>query len=207
MTRSTVVALLCCLILFGREKAFAEQTGTAPQAAAPPVLSTMPTPPPGAVPQPWSMSGLPLQVGDLAPGTVAVRVIVGDFTNNVTDHPVELRVESNPKPLTSTTGPDGRAVFANVAVGSAVQASTVVNGDHLESQRFEVPPFGGVRLVLVASSAERAQGETASAHLVTQVSPSGAERMSTTAKLGFVAGMWTLAIGLLVVFSRRTKKP
>jgi hypothetical protein len=199
-------AALWCSIVLGPELVFAGQAGMGREATAPPVLSTTPTPPPGAVPEPGSMSGRPLQVGDLAPGTVAVRVIVGDFTNNVTDHPVELRVESNPKPLTSTTGADGRAVFVNVTVGTVVQASTVVNGDHLESQRFEIPPLGGVRLVLVGGSSEQAQGETASARAISQTLPYEADQMSTTAKVGFVAGMWTLAIGLLVVF-RRAKRP
>ena len=58
------------------------------------------------------MSGLPLQVGDLPPGTVAVRVIRQSFANNVANQPVELQVVgSSGKVLEVPTDASGRATF------------------------------------------------------------------------------------------------
>ena len=43
-----------------------------------------------AQPDPSQMSGLPLPDGELPDGTISVRVIRGQLTNNVQDHPVDL---------------------------------------------------------------------------------------------------------------------
>ena len=53
-------------------------------------LSTTPVPAPGAEAQPGQMSGLPLQVSDLPPGTVSVRVIRRTFADNVAGQEVKL---------------------------------------------------------------------------------------------------------------------
>lgn len=121
-----------------------------PAADAPPLLSTIPTPPMGAVSQPTQMSGLPLQVGDLPPGSVAVRVIRQSFSNNLANRQVELQSVASGRTLTSTTNAAGRAIFDGLAVGELVSVSAVVDGERLESQRFELPDRGGVRMVLVA---------------------------------------------------------
>lgn len=118
---------------------------------APPLLSTTPTPPVGAPAEPTSMSGLPLQVGDLPPGTVAVRVIRQSFADNVTSQPVELQVVGpSGKMLEARTDSAGRATFPGLSVGSVVFARTSLDGESLMSQQFELPAQGGVRLVLVA---------------------------------------------------------
>ena len=127
----------------------AAQTAVVP---APPgttnkVLSTVPTPPAGVVSQPTQMSGMPLQVGDLPPGTVAVRVVRNPFAN-VVGQTVTLHRGSESR--AGTTGDDGRATFAALTVGDEVYASAVVDAETLESARFRLPSDGGVRLLLVA---------------------------------------------------------
>ena len=220
MTRATVgSALLCCVFSIEPELLVHAQAqgastwpppasgiGASTQSGSPStekssVLATVPTPPPGTVPQPGSMSGLPLQVGDLPPGTVAVRVIRGDFSRNLAGQPVQLHVKSSGRVLTSQTGQDGRAVFTDLAVGDEVQATALIDGERLESQPFELPSQGGVRLVLVAAAGETAlsTGETQ----VAPVAPSTSGSMATMEKVGFVAGMWIVVLGLFAVLHRR----
>src|SRR5206468_1723595 len=44
------------------------------------------------MPDPKEMSGIPRPDGQMAPGTVSVRLIRGDLSNNITGHPVELHI-------------------------------------------------------------------------------------------------------------------
>jgi hypothetical protein len=98
------------------------------------------------------MSGLPLQVGDLPPGIVAVRVIRGDFKENVTNQKVELRLGASGQSQEAVTGQDGRAQFAGLPVGQTVTAQAIVDGEPLASQPFVLPSEGGVRVMLVANA-------------------------------------------------------
>ena len=43
------------------------------------------------MPDPKQMSGIPRPVSDLPDGTVSVRLIRGDLSNNITDFPVEMQ--------------------------------------------------------------------------------------------------------------------
>ena len=149
MTRSATTGFVIAGCLLAGT-ALAAQAPALPAAGQPPVLSSTPTPPPGAQSEPAQMSGMPLQVGDLAPGTVAVRVIKRSFQENVVNVKVELRVGDDPAPRTAVTDRDGRAVFQDLHVGRVVRARTIVDGETLESQSFELPTQGGVRMVLVA---------------------------------------------------------
>lgn len=128
----------------------AQSSAAAPLGNQPPVLSTTPTIPPGAQTEPSQMSGMPLQVGDLPPGTVAVRVIRKTFGQNVVSVPVELRVGDASAAETSVTDPEGRATFHGLRVGAVVRTKATVDEETLESQSFQLPAQGGVRLVLVA---------------------------------------------------------
>jgi hypothetical protein len=113
-------------------------------------------PPPGAqMPDAKQMSGIPLPVPDLAPGTVTVRVVRGSMANLVVDHPVEL--SGGPSPVVARTNESGRAEFSGLRPGTRVTASTTVDGERLQSQEFAVPATGGVRVALVASAAPAAQ--------------------------------------------------
>jgi len=100
------------------------------------------------------MSGIPRPVTDLPDHAISVRVIRGDLSNNIANHPVQLRVGS--KTLTASTDENGRAEFRDLTPGDAVKASTDVDGEHLESQEFPAPERGGVRLMLVATDKSKA---------------------------------------------------
>src|SRR5262245_21035976 len=105
------------------------------------------------MPDPKQMSGIPRPVDDLPSGSISVRVIRGALTNNITGHPVELHVGD--KVLTVKTDADGRAQFDKVPAGAAVKAIAVVDGERLESQEFNAPGQGGIRLMLVATDKEK----------------------------------------------------
>lgn len=112
--------------------------------------------PPGAqMPDAKRMSGIPLPVPDLAPGTVTVRVVRGSMANVVADQPVEL--SGGPSPMIARTNDSGRAEFSGLRAGTTVKASTTIDGQHLESQEFTVPAAGGIRVALVASAPQAGQ--------------------------------------------------
>jgi hypothetical protein len=101
------------------------------------------------MPDPKQMSGIPRPVDDLPNGTVSVRVIRGQLSNNVEGQTVSL--EGGGRTLTAATDETGRAEFTGVAAGTSVKASTEVDGERLESQEFPFPGQGGIRLMLVAT--------------------------------------------------------
>src|SRR5688572_19073418 len=101
------------------------------------------------MPDPKEIAGIPLPVGDVAVGTVVVRVIRGSLANNIPDQQVELLGAGSPR--TVKTDPKGRAEFPGLAPGTRVTAVTTVQGERLQSQEFAVPAAGGTRLLLVAT--------------------------------------------------------
>ena len=115
----------------------------------------------GQMPDPKSMSGQPLPVGDLSPGTVVVRVVRGQMTNVVPGQAVTLTVNGQPK--TVTTDQSGHAEFDGLAPGAKAQATVTVSGEKLDSEQFDIPSAGGIRLVLVATDpdAEKKAAEDA----------------------------------------------
>ena len=98
-------------------------------------------------------SGIPRPVDDLPPGTISIRVIRGDLSNPVVNHPVELRVGDDLR--TQNTDAEGRAEFLVVTTGT-VRAATTVDGERLESQAFPAPGAGAIRMMLVATDKEAA---------------------------------------------------
>ena len=107
------------------------------------------------MPDPRQMSGIPLPVPDLAPGTVTVRVVRGAITNVISGQLVELT--GGPSPLSAKTNDAGRAEFTGLQPGTRVKASTTVKGERIESQEFAVPATGGTRIALVATDREAQQ--------------------------------------------------
>jgi hypothetical protein len=95
------------------------------------------------------MSGVPLPVGDVAPASVAVRVVRGALTNVIPNQPVDL--VGGAAPVTVKTNEEGRAEFTGLTPGTRVRAVTTVDGERIESLEFGVPKTGGIRLLLVAS--------------------------------------------------------
>src|SRR2546425_7018623 len=81
------------------------------------------------MPDPKQMSGIPRPVNDLPNGSVSVRLIRGDLSNNITNHPVELHVGS--KVLKVKTDEAGRAEFDKLEAGAAGLAGAPGEGGHL----------------------------------------------------------------------------
>jgi hypothetical protein len=105
------------------------------------------------MPDPRQMSGIPRPVTDLPNTAISVRLIRGELSNNIANHPVELHVGDNVQ--TVNTDAQGRAEFDNLPPGVSVQAVAVVDGERLESQQFPVQAQGGIRLLLVATDKEK----------------------------------------------------
>lgn len=110
------------------------------------------------MPDPKQMSGVPLPVNDLKPGTVSVRLIRGSLDKPISGQTVTITGGSTP--ATGTTNDVGRAEISGLVVGARIKASAVIDGERLESQEFAVPASGGVRLMLVATDPE-AEGRSA----------------------------------------------
>jgi hypothetical protein len=111
------------------------------------------------MPDPKQMSGIPRPVDDLPNGSISVRLIRGELSNNIAGHPVDLHVGS--KVITVKTDEAGRAQFDAVTPGATVKATTEVDGERLESQEFPAPAQGGIRLMLVATDKAKATAEAA----------------------------------------------
>ena len=105
-----------------------------------------------AQPDPRQMSGLPLPDPQLPDGTITVRVIRGQLTNNVLNHPVEIHQGDSVS--TSDTNAEGRATFLTLAAGTQVYAVTELDGERIESQRFPIPGRGGIRVMLVGAAGD-----------------------------------------------------
>src|SRR5213594_3641474 len=82
------------------------------------------------MPDPKQMSGIPRPVNDLPSGSISVRLIRGALSNNIVNHPVQLRVGD--QVLTVKTDDAGRAQFDKVTAGATVKAAADVDGEHLE---------------------------------------------------------------------------
>jgi hypothetical protein len=113
------------------------------------------------MPDPKQMSGIPRPVTDLPNGAISVRLIRGDLSNNLTNHPVELHVGD--KVQTVNTDASGRAEFRDLPAGTTVKATATVDGERLESQEFPVQGQGGIRLLLVATDKEKEKQKQAEA--------------------------------------------
>jgi hypothetical protein len=100
------------------------------------------------MPDPKQMSGVPLPVADLPPGTVTVRVVRGTMTNIITGQRVDL---IGPTPMSAKTNESGRAEFTGLQPGIRVRVATSVGAEQLESQEFAIPSNGGIRIALVAT--------------------------------------------------------
>ena len=105
------------------------------------------------MPDPRQMSGIPRPVDDLPARSVSVRLIRGDLSNNIANHPVDLEV--NGKVQTVKTDEAGRAQFDGLPPGATLKAVAVVDGERLESQEFPAPAQGGIRLMLVATDKDK----------------------------------------------------
>jgi hypothetical protein len=123
------------------------------------------------MPDPKAMSGVPLPVGDLSPGTVTARVIRGQLSNPVDGATVELTGTADTK--TAKTDNTGRATFTGIAPGTKVKTRVTVDGQTIESQEFAVPTAGGMRVMLVATDPNASKQAAADAKLAQEPPVSG----------------------------------
>jgi hypothetical protein len=100
------------------------------------------------MPDARQMSGIPMPTPDVPAGSLSVRLVRGELSNNIVGQRVELHGGSRTD--AATTDENGRAVFTGLQPGTSVHAMAEVDGQRIESQPFSVPPDTGVRLVLVA---------------------------------------------------------
>ena len=113
------------------------------------------------MPDPSAIAGTPLPAPELPDRTVTVRVVRERMGNNIAGQAVTLKVGADSR--TAKTDEQGRAQFDGLAAGTAVQATTIVDGETLTSQEFAVPQNGGVRVALIAGIAAAAAKEKAEA--------------------------------------------
>ena len=104
----------------------------------------------GQMPDARQMSGIPMPTPEVPAGSLSVRLVRGELTNNIVGHRVELHAGARTE--AATTDENGRAVFSGLQPGASVHAMAEVDGQRLESQSFNVPPDVGVRIVLVAGA-------------------------------------------------------
>jgi hypothetical protein len=102
------------------------------------------------MPDARQMSGIPMPTADVPVGSVSVRLVRGELTNNIVGHRVELH--GGARDETATTDESGRATFTGLRPGASLHAAAEVDGQRIESQSFTLPPDAGVRLVLVAGA-------------------------------------------------------
>jgi hypothetical protein len=100
------------------------------------------------MPDPTSMSGLSMPAPELPDGSVTVRVVKGDISNNLAGITVDL--QGGGQARTEKTGADGRATFSGLVAGTTVRVAATIDGKRLESQPIEVPATGGMRTLLAA---------------------------------------------------------
>ena len=112
-----------------------------------------------AMPDPKEMSGIPRPDAAVPNQSLTVRVIRGSLSNNVVNQTVELQVGDQVR--TAKTDDQGRAQFDRLPAGASLKATTVVDGERIESQSFAAPAQGGVRLMLVATDKEKEAREAA----------------------------------------------
>lgn len=100
-----------------------------------------------AAAQPLSAVGQPLPDGNLAVGSVVVRVVVGDPSKPATEVPVSLSITGG-KTVVVKTDASGRAQFTGIAAKSRVTVSLKSAAPDLARSTFIVPEVGGIRLFL-----------------------------------------------------------
>jgi hypothetical protein len=113
------------------------------------------------MPDPSQMAGVPLGAPELADGTVTVRVMREQLGNNLPNQPVTLKGPQTTR--TANTDAQGRASFTGLEPGTVVVAMTTVDGEPLQSQEFDVPIKGGVRVALISGLKTVAARERAAA--------------------------------------------
>jgi hypothetical protein len=157
------------------------------------------------MPDARQMSGVPLPVADLAPGTVTVRVVRGAITNVISGQLVELT--GGPSTLSAKTNDAGRAEFTGLVPGTKVRATTTVNGERLESQEFTVPATGGTRVALVATDPDMQKRAEQDRRQAESAAQSGTVALSERSRFVFEMGDEALNSFALLEIVNAAKTP
>jgi hypothetical protein len=107
------------------------------------------------MPDPSLINGRAIPAAELPAGTVTVRVVREAIGNNVPGQQVNVTVGRNVQ--RATTDDQGRAEFKDLPKGADARAEVTVDGETLQSQPFNVPTSGGLRVILVAGIAKAAE--------------------------------------------------
>jgi hypothetical protein len=107
------------------------------------------------MPDPSVIAGKALPASELPTGSITVRVVRRAIGNNVTGQSVTVTVGG--KAQTATTDDQGRAEFKSLPPGAEGRAEATVNGEHLQSDPFQVPAQGGLRVILISEIAQAAK--------------------------------------------------
>jgi hypothetical protein len=148
---------------------------------------------------PRQMAGIPRPVNDLPDASISVRLIRGQLSNNIASHLVELHF-ANGRVVKVNTDEAGRAQFDRVPPG-VVKASADVDGEHLESQEFEAPKQGGIRLMLVATD------RTAGASPAAAPAVPGTVTLSENSRIVFEPGDEDVAVYYILEIINRGSAP
>ena len=145
-------------------------------------------------------AGMALRDGALAPGMLTVRVVRGSFDRNAANETVRLDVGGRIE--RAVTGPDGRAQFAHLPIGSSVQATAVVDGQALASERFDMAADSGIRVLLIAGEGNAtASGIPSGAAPVTNEMPAP---VASAPPAGTAAAEDSTVVGIRVAFAMAT---
>ena len=132
------------------------------------------------MPDPRQMSGMPRPDEAVAPGSVTVRVIHGDFGSPAkVGTPVTLvsiKADGTTEKTVGAVGEDGRAEFKGLVPGGEVAyyAYAMLGEDRLESDLISLPPMVGIRLMLVGRKLDEhgaPVGEPADDHEAEKTTP------------------------------------
>ncbi len=110
----------------------------------------------GGMPDLRTMSGKPLPVAELRPGTVTVRVSRKMPVNAAAGIEVTAIVsapDGESRKHVAKTGDDGRATFDGLSVGHQFKAEATIDGERLQTADFTIPTQGGTRIMLIAGLA------------------------------------------------------
>lgn len=157
---------------------------------------------------PRQMAGIPRPVNDLPDASISVRLIRGQLSNNIASHLVELHF-ANGRVIKVNTDDAGRAQFDKVPPG-VVKASADVDGEHLESQEFEAPKQGGIRLMLVATDRNASNAAPgAPGGNVGNIAPavSGKITLSDNSRIVFEPGDENVAVFYILEIVNNTANP
>ena len=159
----------------------------------------------GQMPDPKQLSGQPLPVTDLSPGTIVVRVVRGEMTNVLAGQTVTLSVNGQPKTL--TTDQSGHAEFDGVPTGTQAQATVTVAGETIASQTFSVPANGGIRVVLVATDPEAEKKAADDAKLAHMPAVDGVVVLGDQSRFVIEAGDDALNVYSILPILNTAKRP